>query len=111
MWALACSLLSCLVLSLLERELVDDLLYVCAEINTVIQSCSRPLIFEGLEHFHRLLASMVRMHLLQLLDRLGYDFVNLEQQEGILAQELPGIVFIFIVVHQMMVMGVYTTHG
>ena len=54
---------------------------------------------------------MVRMHLLQLLDCLGYDFVDLEQQEGILAQELSGIVFIFIVVHQMMVMGVYTTHG
>jgi len=44
------------------------------------------------------------MHLLQLLDCLRYYFVNLKQQEGILAQELPGIVFIFVVVHQMMVM-------
>lgn len=43
------------------------------------------------------------MHLLELLDSLGNYFIYLEQQEGILTEELPSIIFIFVMVHQMVI--------
>lgn len=49
---------------------------------------------------------MVRMHLLYLFDRLRHNLVNLKQQEGVVAQQLPGKVFVFVVVHQVVIMGV-----
>lgn len=51
---------------------------------------------------------MIRMHLLQLLYRLRDYFVYLEQQESILAKKLPSIVFVFVVIHKMVIVRIDT---
>lgn len=110
MLALTCGLAAWLILCIFERQLVDDLLSIGAKIHPVVQATCRLFFLIWLEHFHGFLASVIRVHLLKLLDRLWNNFVYLEQEEGILAKKLASIIFVFIVVHQMVIVWVNASY-
>jgi hypothetical protein len=93
-----------LILKIFDGKRVENYLWrIIGQVNPIGNNF---VLFCLLEEFYWLLVNLVWIHLLKLLNRHRNYFFNLEKQECILTKELPWEVFVPIMVHQVVIMGV-----
>lgn len=97
-----------LILKILDGKWVENYLWrVIGQVNPIGNNF---VLFCLLEKFYWLLVNLVWIHLLKLLNGHRNYLFNLEEQERILTKKLPWEVFIPIMVHQVVIMGVSSHH-